>query len=216
MYKEKHLTDKADVVPDLLPLVKYRQTVEFSIVQPYHVCFAEPISRIGTYGVTKNDPSGNFLTMYWIQTQYYAFIAQFGGRHEDLFNPENSCRPRAKPEGDMDFLGWTNLHVSRLTGQLIVYYTESWRRTFYRGNIHWIEVLHTLAFHSQWVILGAQNMYYDVIALAAAAQCRETRQGDTTFGGRRDVLFSLHVTALDQSYFFIRHINFMRYNKYYC
>ena len=29
------------------------------------------------------------------------------------------------PEGDMDFLGWTNLHVSRLTEQLIVYYTES-------------------------------------------------------------------------------------------
>ena len=56
-------------------------------------------------------------------------------------------------------------------------------------------------------------MYYDVIALAAAAQCRVTRQGDTTFGGRHDVLFSLHVTALDQSYFFIRHINFMRYNN---
>ena len=28
-------------------------------------------------------------------------------------------------EGDMNFLGWTNLHVSRLTGQLIVYFTES-------------------------------------------------------------------------------------------
>ena len=36
---------------------------------------------------------------------YYTFIAQFGGRHEDLLNPENSCHPRAKPEGDMDFLG---------------------------------------------------------------------------------------------------------------
>ena len=120
------------------------------------------------------------------------------------------------PEGDMDFLGWTNLHVSRLTGQLIVYYTESWRRTFYRENIHWIEVLYSLAFHSQWVVLGAQNMYYDVIALAAAAQCRETRQGNTTFGGRHDVLFSLHVTALDQSYFFICHINFVRYNNIIC
>ena len=28
-------------------------------------------------------------------------------------------------EGDMDFLGGTNLHVFRLTGQLIVYYTEN-------------------------------------------------------------------------------------------
>ena len=57
--------------------------------------------------------------------RYYTFIAQLGGRHEDLSHPENSCRPRAKPEGDMNFLGGTNLHVSRLTGQLIVYYTES-------------------------------------------------------------------------------------------
>ena len=24
---------------------------------------------------------------------FYTFIAQLGGRHEDLFNPENSCRP---------------------------------------------------------------------------------------------------------------------------
>ena len=47
----------------------------------------------------------------------YTFIAQFGGRHEDLSHPENSCRPRAKPDGDMNFLDWTNLHVSRLTGQ---------------------------------------------------------------------------------------------------
>ena len=56
---------------------------------------------------------------------YYTFIAQFGGRHDDLSHPENSCHPRAKPEGDMNFLGGTNLRVSRLTGQLIVYYTDS-------------------------------------------------------------------------------------------
>ena len=79
--------------------------------------------------------------------------------------------------------------------------------------MHWIEVLHTVAFHSQGVSFGAQNMYYDVIALAVAAQCRETRQGDSTSGGRHDDLSSLHATALDQSYFFIRHINFMRYNN---
>ena len=55
----------------------------------------------------------------------YTFIDQFGGRHEDLSHPENSFRPRAKPEGYMNFLDGTNLHISRLTGQLIVYYTES-------------------------------------------------------------------------------------------
>ena len=44
--------------------------------------------------------------------------------------------------------GEINFHVSRLTGLLIVYYTESWRMTYYQGNMHWIEVLHTLAFHS--------------------------------------------------------------------
>ena len=47
------------------------------------------------------------------------------GLREDLSQPENSCHPRAKPEGDMYFLDGTNLHVSRLTRQLIVYYTES-------------------------------------------------------------------------------------------
>ena len=65
---------------------------------------------------------------------YYTFIVQFGGRHEDLSHPENSCRPRAKPEGDINFLGGTNLRVSRLTGQLIVYYTESWNTTFYSAE----------------------------------------------------------------------------------
>ena len=35
------------------------------------------------------------------------------------------------PEGDMNFLGGTNLRVSRLTGQLIVYYTESCSTTLY-------------------------------------------------------------------------------------
>ena len=66
--------------------------------------------------------------------QQYTFIVQFGGRHEDLSHPENSCRPRAKPEGDMDFLGGTNLRVSRLTGQLIVYYTESCSTTLYSAE----------------------------------------------------------------------------------
>ena len=38
------------------------------------------------------------------------------------------------PEGDMNFLGGTNLRVSRLTGQLIVYYTESCSTTLYSAE----------------------------------------------------------------------------------
>ena len=34
----------------------------------------------------------------------------------------------------MNFLGGTNLHVSRLTGQLIVYYTESGSRLLYSAE----------------------------------------------------------------------------------
>ena len=38
------------------------------------------------------------------------------------------------PEGDMNFLGGTKLRVSRLTGQLIVYYTESCSTTLYSAE----------------------------------------------------------------------------------
>ena len=34
------------------------------------------LTRIGTYGVTKNNPSGNFLTIYWIQTQYILLLGE--------------------------------------------------------------------------------------------------------------------------------------------
>ena len=68
-------------------------------------------------------------------------------------------------------------------------------------------------FYYESVRLGAQNLYYNVTALAATAQCREARQGNTTSGGRHGDLSSLHVTSLDQLYFFIRHINYMRFNN---
>ena len=54
---------------------------------------------------------------------------------------------------------------------------------------------------------------HDVIQRRATCMCRETRQGNTMSGGKHDDLFALHVTSLDQSYFFIRDINYMRYNK---
>ena len=34
------------------------------------------LSILGTYGVTKNNPSGNFLTIYWIQTQYILLLGE--------------------------------------------------------------------------------------------------------------------------------------------
>ena len=46
-------------------------------------------------------------------------------------------------------------------------------------------------------------------------QRNATRQRDTASGGRHDDLSSLHVTSLDQSYLFIIHINYMRYDKSY-
>ena len=79
----------------------------------------------------------------------------------------------------MNFLGGANLHVSQLTGQLIVYYTESCSTTLYSAEC------------------------------CAVRHDRETRR----LGGKHDDLFSLHVTSLIQSYFCIRHINYMRYNK---
>ena len=54
----------------------------------------------------------------------YTFLAQFWERHEDLFNPEQSIRTK-----DI-WIFWIEqiyLHASRLNGQLIVYYTESWK-----------------------------------------------------------------------------------------
>ena len=36
----------------------------------------------------------NYISLWRIIVWYYTCIAQFGGRHEDLSHPENSCRPR--------------------------------------------------------------------------------------------------------------------------
>ena len=39
-------------------------------------CGKSPLTRIGTYAVTKNNPSGNFLTIYWIQAQYILLLGK--------------------------------------------------------------------------------------------------------------------------------------------
>ena len=69
---------------------------------------------------------------------------------------------------------------------------------------------------TNWAIncLLYRKLWHDVIQRRAL--CRETRKGNTTSGGKHDDLFSLHVTSLDQSYFFIRNVNSMRYNNRYC
>ena len=66
---------------------------------------------------------------------------------------------------------------------------------------------------TNWAIncLLYRKLKHDVVQRRAL--CRGTRQGNTMSGGKHDDLFSLHVTSLDQSYFFIRHINYMRYNN---
>ena len=56
--------------------------VIFTVI--YACCLNHPICTsilpnitiIGTYGVTKNNPSGNFLTIYWIQTQYILLLGE--------------------------------------------------------------------------------------------------------------------------------------------
>ena len=67
---------------------------------------------------------------------------------------------------------------------------------------------------TNWAIncLLYRKLNHDV--LQRRALCRDTWQGNTTARGRHDDLPFLHVTSLDQSYFFIRHINFMRHNKF--
>ena len=42
----------------------------------FGIITASPFSRIGTYGVTKYNPSGNFLTIYCIQTQYTLLLGE--------------------------------------------------------------------------------------------------------------------------------------------
>ena len=39
-------------------------------------CFGTNVSILGTYGVTKNNSSGIFLTIYWIQTQYIILLGE--------------------------------------------------------------------------------------------------------------------------------------------
>ena len=96
------------------------------------------------------------------------------------------------------FFGFTNLHVSQLIGQLFFYYTESLRSTYNGGNMHWIEFLHTLTFHSKWLSCGMQYLYYDVTALVTAVQCGETWRGDMKI-----CLPRVHMTFLDHISLFV-------------
>ena len=130
--------------------------------------------------------------------------------------PRKFMSPEGEARGWHEFSGLNKSSCLPTNWAINVYYYTESRRFYYQGNMHWIEVFHTLAFHSQWERLGTQNMYYDVTALATAERCAVRQDRETwRLEGDND-LFSLHVTSLDQSYFFIRHINYMRYNNILC
>ena len=69
-----------------------------------------------------------FFIREWNKTKLIIYIYCPVWRETWLF-----VQPRKfmSPKGDINFLGWTNLHVSRLTGQLTVDYTESWSTILY-------------------------------------------------------------------------------------
>ena len=92
-----------------------------------------------------------------------------------------------KHEGDMIFLGWTNFSVCRQIGQFIVYSTECWKSTKDRRSRFWIEVKHTLVFHTK-VACGTQNLYYDITALVHTEQCSEICPWDITSLVRNEYL----------------------------
>ena len=53
----------------------------------------------------------------------------------NFFPPRKFMSPEGEnPDGDMNFLSGKNLRVSRLTGQSIVYYTESISTTLYSAE----------------------------------------------------------------------------------
>ena len=97
-------------------------------------------------------------------------------------------------EGDMKICPTQKIHVARGRHEF-----SGWDKS--------------LCLPTNWAIncLLYRKLKHDV--LQRRALCRETRQGNTTSGGRHDDVSSLHVTSLDQSYFFFRHINYMKYNK---
>ena len=127
----------------------------------------------------------------------YTFIAQFGGRHEDLSPP----RKFMSSEGESPRVTWIFW-----VGQIFV-------SPFALGRHEFSGWDKSSCLPPNWAIncLLYRKLKHGVIQRRAL--CRETRQGNTTSGGKHDDLFSLHVTSLDQSYFFIRHINYMRYNN---
>ena len=68
----------------------------------------------------------NILLLHWILYIYCPVL-----RETQRFVPPRKFKSL---EGDMNFLGGTNLHVSRQSGQLIVYYTESCSTTLYSAE----------------------------------------------------------------------------------
>ena len=163
----------------------------------------------------------------------------------------------------MNFLGWTNLHVSRVTGQLIAYYSESWSTTLYaQSTVSWDMTMHT-TWHvdmtsqdqSYFFICLINYMRYNIFIYCPVCGGRQEFSGwnksclrltgqlivyyteswiTSLYGTERCAVRHDHETwclegdmkiwlldfpymfSLDQSYFFICHINYMRYDNMLC
>ena len=103
-----------------LPVVSHGTALRWPGLWRHSTCFACQVSLIENerqkYAKLRFNvcsPDKKFSLSFRYNKQ---LIAQIVGRHEDLFNPENQCLPRASPSGDMNFV-LTNLHVSLQTGQ---------------------------------------------------------------------------------------------------
>ena len=99
------------------------------------------------------------------------------------------------PERDRNFLGRTNLHVSQQTGQLIVYYTESYRSYNSWKSRLWKEVWQISAFHWRRVRRDTQSMYSDSTAILNTLS-NAVRHDHETLRLEVDMKFCLPLTWL--------------------
>ena len=79
--------------------------------------------------------------------------------------------------------------------------------------MNWIEVWHTLTSFSRWARCCMPKLYHDIKWDSAVLWDMIIRH---EVWWRHEYLSHTHVTSLDQSYFFIHHINYLRYNDAVC
>ena len=94
------------------------------------------------------ESSQAFAVHCCLSVVHYTFIAKFGRRHEDLFNPENSCRPEGKSRGRHEFSGLNKSSCLPTNWVINCLFYRKLEEHLLSRNVHRIKVLHTLAFHS--------------------------------------------------------------------